>query len=115
VVNLPIQLKVYCKVTKDGYINMSVDALVDRVEPTTRTQGPPDVNTQEASTYVKAKNDETIVMGGLINDDIVEQEQKVPLLGDLPLIGGLFSGTTKTTDKEELIIFITPSIVEDSD
>jgi general secretion pathway protein D len=54
-------------------------------------------------------------MGGLINDDIVEQEQKVPLLGDLPLIGGLFSGTTKTTDKEELIIFITPSIVEDSD
>jgi type II secretory pathway component GspD/PulD (secretin) len=114
-VDLPIQLKVYCKVTKDGYINMSVDALVDRVEPTTRTQGPPDVNTQEASTYVKAKNNETIVMGGLINDDIVEQVQKVPLLGDLPLIGGLFSGTTKTTDKEELIIFITPSIVEDSD
>jgi type II secretory pathway component GspD/PulD (secretin) len=114
-VMLPIELRVYCKVTKDGYINMMVVARVDKVEPTTRTQGPPDTTTQQASTYVNAKNDETLVMGGLIDDQVTESEQKVPLLGDLPLIGSLFKGTTKVNDKVELVIFITPSIVEDTE
>lgn len=112
---LPIELKVYCKVTKAGYINMMVVARVDKVDPTTRTQGPPDTTTQEASTYLNVKNKETIVMGGLIDDQITESEQKVPLLGDLPLIGNLFKGTTKVNDKVELVVFITPSIVEDSE
>ncbi len=114
-VALPIELRVYCKVTKAGYINMMVVARVDKVEPTTRTQGPPDTTTQQASTYVNARNEETLVMGGLIDDQITESEQKVPLLGDLPLIGNLFKGTTRINDKVELVVFITPSIVEESE
>jgi type II secretory pathway component GspD/PulD (secretin) len=112
-ISLPIQLKVFCKSSKDGYINMYVDVEVAKIVPTTRLTGPPDTSTQRASTYIKAKNNETIVIGGLINENISDVEEKVPLLGDLPLLGALFRGTKKTTDKVELVVFLTPSFVEE--
>src|ERR1035437_2887616 len=110
---LPIQLKVWCKTSKDGFINMRVDVQVSKIVPTNRIAGPPDTSIQEASTYIKAKNNETVVIAGLINENIADIEEKVPLLGDLPLIGGLFRGTKKTTEKVELVVFLTPSIVEE--
>ncbi|MCX8093855.1 MAG: type II and III secretion system protein, partial [Candidatus Goldbacteria bacterium] len=80
---------------------------------TNRTSGPPDITKQKADTYVKAKNNETIVIGGLLTDKITEVENKVPLLGDIPLLGNLFKATSKVNEKTELIVFLTPSIVED--
>ena len=112
-IDLPIALKVWCKVSKDGFINMRVDVQVSKIVPTNRTTGPPDTTIQQASTVIKARNDETVVIGGLINENLSDVEEKVPLLGDLPLIGALFRGTKKTTEKVEIVVFLTPSIVEE--
>jgi type II secretory pathway component GspD/PulD (secretin) len=57
----------------------------------------------------------TLVMGGLIQDNVQEQDTKVPLLGDIPGLGFLFRSESKTRTKSNLIIFLTPTIVEDED
>jgi type II secretory pathway component HofQ len=58
------------------------------------------------------KNGETSVIGGIIEEEERGNIQKVPLLGDLPVIGYLFKGTTNSKSKKELLIFITPQILE---
>jgi type IV pilus assembly protein PilQ len=58
------------------------------------------------------KNGETTVIGGIIEESETSNIQKVPFLGDLPVIGYLFKGTEKTKSKTELLIFITPQILE---
>jgi type II secretory pathway component GspD/PulD (secretin) len=112
-VELPISLNVICKVDNQDTINMVVHVEVQSLIQTNRTSGPPDITKQNADTYVKAKNNETIVIGGLLTDKVTETENKVPLLGDIPLIGNLFRSTSKTNEKTELIVFLTPSIVEE--
>lgn len=112
-VELPISLNVICKVDNLDIINMVVHVEVQSLIQTNRTSGPPDITKQSADTYVKSKNNETIVIGGLLTDKITETENKVPLLGDIPLLGNLFKATSKVNEKTELIVFLTPSIVED--
>ncbi len=112
-VELPISLNVICKVDNQDTINMVVHVEVQSLIQTNRTSGPPDITKQNADTYVKAKNNETIVIGGLLTDKITETENKVPLLGDIPLLGNLFRATSKVNEKTELIVFLTPSIVEE--
>ncbi len=57
----------------------------------------------------------TLVMGGLVNDNSTKGNTKVPILGDIPLLGWLFRSETKTQNKKNLIIFVTPTIVQDED
>jgi len=75
--------------------------------------GTPIISTRKASTKVKVRNGETIVIGGLIRDSLIKNQQKVPILGDIPLLGWLFKSTKSTKVKTELIIFITPVIIDD--
>ena len=56
-------------------------------------------------------NGETVVIGGLISEDFADNESKVPWLGDIPILGWLFKSTTKTVQKQNLLVFLTPSIV----
>lgn len=112
-VELPISLNVICKVDNQDTINMVVHVEVQSLIQTNRTSGPPDITKQKADTYVKAKNNETIVIGGLLTDKVTDIENKVPLLGDIPLLGNLFKATSKVNEKTELIVFLTPSIVEE--
>ena len=71
----------------------------------------PIVNTQFVQTVRRVGNGETIVLGGLIRKEDSTSVDKIPLLGDLPLIGTLFRSTKKTVDDKELLIFLTPTIV----
>lgn len=71
----------------------------------------PVVNTQSLMTTRRVANGETIVIGGLIRKQDNVNVDKIPLLGDLPLIGGLFRSTSKNNDDRELLIFLTPTIV----
>ncbi|RUO23627.1 type II secretion system protein GspD [Aliidiomarina iranensis] len=70
-------------------------------------------NKRELSTTVLARDGETIVLGGLIDEDVQESLSKVPLLGDIPLVGHLFKSTSVTTRKRNLMIFIRPTIIRD--
>ncbi|MGB2064814.1 MAG: secretin N-terminal domain-containing protein, partial [Marinomonas gallaica] len=66
---------------------------------------------REISTTVIAGNRRTIVLGGLIEDNVIEVQQKVPLLGDLPVIGALFRSTSHENQKKNLLVFIRPTIL----
>lgn len=71
----------------------------------------PLINMQSVNTIRRISNGETIVLGGLIRKQDTTSVDKIPLLGDLPLVGPLFRSTNKTTDDKELLIFLTPSII----
>jgi type II secretory pathway component GspD/PulD (secretin) len=75
----------------------------------------PVFDTRTITTQVLIPNADTLVMGGLVKDNPQSSSTKVPILGDIPYLGRAFSSETKSTDKENLLIFITPTIVKDSD
>ncbi|RUO78435.1 type II secretion system secretin GspD [Pseudidiomarina taiwanensis] len=72
------------------------------------------INKRELKTTVMAEDGETIVLGGLIDEDVQESVSKVPLLGDIPLLGQLFTSTSTTKQKRNLMVFIRPTILRDS-
>ncbi|SDK57304.1 type IV pilus secretin PilQ [Microbulbifer yueqingensis] len=73
----------------------------------------PAININSLQTKVLVRNGETIVLGGIFESQVIEGETKVPLLGDIPYLGNLFKKTTRNDDKRELLMFITPRIMED--
>jgi general secretion pathway protein D len=75
----------------------------------------PIINQRQADTTVSVKDSETIVLGGIIRSTVTSNVRKVPLLGDIPLLGELFRSTTKGKQKTELIVFLTPRVVKDAD
>lgn len=78
------------------------------------TAAGPAINTQSVTTQVLVDNGETVVLGGIYEQTNVEGRRRVPLLGELPLIGWLFQSTTKVDDRSELLIFVTPKILKES-
>jgi general secretion pathway protein D len=73
----------------------------------------PIINQREADTTVSVRNGETIILGGIIRNTVTANRNKVPLLGDIPLLGTLFQSNSKESKKTELIVLLTPRIVKD--
>ncbi len=73
----------------------------------------PSIDTREVNTQVLVANGETVVLGGIYEQTIIQQREQVPFFGDLPLVGKLFQHTSGEDDKTELLVFVTPKIVED--
>lgn len=72
------------------------------------------INKRTLKTTVMADDGETIVLGGLIDEDVQESESKIPILGDIPVLGALFRSTSTTKQKRNLMVFLRPTIVRDS-
>lgn len=121
-VDVGVRLVVIPTINKQGFITLKIKPEVSNADATKTVQlkNPdgstrtivPYVTTSEAETSVMVKNDATIIIGGLMKDTIVNNKEKVPFLGDMPLIGKLFSTTGKSKEKTELVIFLTPHIIE---
>lgn len=75
----------------------------------------PIINLKEAGTVLNVNSGSTIVMGGLISNVETEQEEKIPGLGDIPILGNLFKGKSKAVEKRELVIFLTTTIIDGKD
>ena len=75
-------------------------------------EGNPIVSKREIKTTVMAEDGATVVLGGLIDEDVQESESKVPLLGDIPILGHLFKSTSVTKQKRNLMVFIKATIVK---
>jgi MSHA type pilus biogenesis protein MshL len=75
----------------------------------------PDLDTKQASTLVRVRDGVTVVLGGLIQTENSKSVRKVPLLGDIPLLGKLFTGTFSFKQKKELVMFVTPHIVKEDE
>jgi type II secretory pathway component GspD/PulD (secretin) len=85
------------------------NVFVERV--TLSTTDVPVVDTRKVDTIALVKDGQTVVLGGMRKKDVSKENNKVPLLGDLPLIGGLFRFDGEDTAVTELIVFITPWII----
>jgi len=75
----------------------------------------PDLDTKQASTLVRVRDGVTVVLGGLIQTENSKNVRKVPLLGDIPLLGKLFTGTFSFKQKKELVMFVTPHVVKEDE
>ena len=107
-----LSLKVTPQITPDNHVNMKLDVTQDTVG--TIYSGVPSINTKSVKTQVLVDNGGTVVIGGVFTHDITNSTQKVPLLGDVPVVGWLFKNRTKSDNKSELLVFITPKILQKS-
>ena len=107
-----IILRVTPSITSDGRISMKINPSISQPSAAAGTTAPA-VDTRSADTNVIVNNGETIVIGGLISDSQSETITKVPLLGDIPLLGILFRKKSVARTRMELLIFVTPKIMED--
>lgn len=96
-------------VNGDGLITVALHPVVNSL--TGILNGVPQISTRDTQTTVALREDQTLVIGGLIQDNTQRTESKVPLLGDLPLIGHVFRNQTLNGDRNELIISVTPHIL----
>lgn len=116
-IDIDTRLMVLPRVNGDGTITMTLSPGVadtgNIVSGPNRTQIPEQRN-QELFTQRRVANGETIVVGGFIRKNDSNSVTKIPILGDLPIVGSLFRGTNRTTTDRELLIFITPTIIPDS-
>lgn len=108
-----LQLQVTPQITPDDRIIMDLKVSQDSVGAFTPT-GEPSIDVTAVETQALVGNGQTLVLGGIFQTEELNAVEKVPLLGDLPGIGRLFRSEARRTDKREVLIFITPKIVDDT-
>ncbi len=108
-----LSLAVTPQITPDDRIILDLNVKNDSVGD--EYQGVPSINTKEIHTQVLVNNGETVVLGGIYQHINSHKASKIPLLGDLPLIGALFRSRTQVNNKNELLIFVTPKIIHERD
>jgi type IV pilus assembly protein PilQ len=106
-----LALKVKPQITPDGNIIMTLD--VNKDQPGATTAAGVQINTKHVKTEVLVENGGTVVIGGIYEQNDRTDITKVPLLGDLPLVGWLFKNSAVATGKTELLVFITPRIMNE--
>ena len=110
--NVDIKLEVTPRINSDGLVSLAINAQIQAI---IGYVGPdadrPIVSTRSTQTNVRVADGRTLLIGGLILNDDTQAVDKVPFLGNLPIIGKLFTNTVRKTSQRELLIFITPSIV----
>jgi type IV pilus assembly protein PilQ len=105
------------QITPDNKIIMSVEVRKDSVGQNVQQQGGgsvPSIDTRNVITQISVNNGDTAVIGGIFEETIRNDVDKVPFLGDLPFLGYLFKTTGKSNEKTELLIFLTPRVVKDT-
>ena len=108
-VNVGVTLQIAPRVSSDGFVTSQIYGVVSSVTGT--SQGYPTISQREAETSASVRDGETFVIGGLTQDNVLSTKGKIPLLGDVPLLGQLFRVERSTRSKTELYIVITPHIV----
>jgi general secretion pathway protein D len=115
--DIGIILKVTPFITPEGNVEMILDPQISSLSSQSvqlgNNQSYPVINLISADTVVVTPNNQTVVIGGLMQTQNNETENKVPLLGDIPILGNAFKYKTSNKQKTELIIFLTPHIVQD--
>jgi type IV pilus assembly protein PilQ len=106
---IDLELKVKPHVTPDNRINMVINIVKNDIDSI--TGGVPSLSTNEAKTELLVNDSDTIVIGGILKTNDAEGESRFPLLSNIPILGWFFKSRNNSTQKNELLIFITPKIV----
>lgn len=112
-IDATLSLDVTPSITPDGKVQMELNITSDSAGNPTPT-GQLTINKNQINTNVLVDNGETVVLGGIFEQETRNAQTKVPFLGDLPYLGRLFRKDVKSDNKRELLIFVTPRIVNDS-
>jgi general secretion pathway protein D len=111
-----LTLRVKPQVGEGGAVRMTIylesSSVSDKVAPGTSNAGP-STNKRQIESNVIVDDGGIIVLGGLIEDRFVENKSKVPLLGDIPLVGGLFRSESRTKNRTNLMVFLRPVVLRD--
>jgi general secretion pathway protein D len=107
-----LEMKLVPHVNEHDMIRLEVDEKISEVAPGASNLGP-STSERTAKTIVVAKDQQTILIGGLMSDKVINSVQKVPLLGDIPILGFFFRNTTRHVVKTNLIIALTPYVISD--
>ena len=107
-----LELKLTPHVNEHDMVRLEVDEKISEVAPGDSRLGP-STSERTAKTIVVAKDQQTILIGGLMSDKVINTVQKIPLLGDIPILGFFFRNSTKKVVKTNLIIALTPYVISD--
>jgi type II secretory pathway component GspD/PulD (secretin) len=114
-------LEVRPRINTNRTVSLDVSQEVSRVAPSAGTTAGTDVNLtptftqRKITSRINITSGQTVVLGGLIQDSEIRTKDKIPVLGDVPVVGELFSSTSNSTTRTELIVFITPRIVRNAE
>ncbi|WP_371931164.1 type IV pilus secretin PilQ [Shewanella sp. ULN5] len=110
-----LSLRVTPQITPDNRVILDLEITQDSQGKTvqTPTGEAVSIDTQRIGTQVLVDNGETIVLGGIYQQNLISRVSKVPVLGDIPLVGFLFRNTTDRNERQELLIFVTPKIISE--
>jgi type II secretory pathway component HofQ len=106
-----LSLKVTPRIIQEEFIDLALVVTNDSVDLTSSNTGEPLINKQGISTNLFLQNGVTAVIGGILQENKNNRQSGVPGLAELPLFGNLFKSTQKSDEKAELVVFITPTIV----
>ena len=111
-----VGINVRPRITADKNVAMQVQILLSDINPTLSaafaSSGNPVVNRRETTTTITVMNNQTIVISGIRFESEADVERKIPLLGDIPVLGNVFKSTEKSKEVKELLVFITPTVVD---
>ena len=108
-----VSLNVRPHITTQGNVDLEINLELSNIVPGEILFGGFIFDRRETTTKVSVKNGQTIVLSGILRDEESEITRKVPFLGDIPLLGALFTSRDKETTRTELLAFITPTVVND--
>lgn len=113
--DVAITLKVTPQINESNYVTLEIFQEVQEIEGDIAAAGPggPTTSKRSVENVVLVKDNQTIVIGGLISTTQNETETKIPILGDIPVLGVLFRGKSKQSRKTNMLIFLTPHIIDD--
>ena len=111
-------LSITPQIASDGLVTLDITPAVSRLVRTetsaTGNTNAPVIDIRQASSIVRVRDGATVIMGGLVQNSSNSTRRKVPLLGDIPLLGKAFTSTSKGAERTELIFFVTPRIINDA-
>src|SRR2546422_3649402 len=110
--NVELRLRIKPQINESDYVRLDVDEQTEEIASVDKQLGPT-TSKRSAKTTVVAKDQETVVLGGLIQERHLRSVQKVPVLGSLPVLGWLFRSETTKKTKTNLLLFLTPYIIRD--
>ncbi|MGZ8545800.1 MAG: type II secretion system protein GspD, partial [Sulfuricurvum sp.] len=111
--DIGLTLKIKPRLSNDNKVLLGVTAKLEDIEPNSIVDRP-STTKREVLTSAIVNNGETVIIGGLIREKVDETNTKVPLLGDIPILGNLFKDKASSRDKINLVILLTPYIIEKS-
>ncbi|MHB8420299.1 MAG: type II secretion system secretin GspD [Myxococcales bacterium] len=111
--NVELKLKLKPQINSGDYVRLTVDESTEEIASTDPVLGPT-TSKRAAKTVIVAKDQETVVIGGLMQDRVLKSSNKTPILGDIPILGWLFRYDTTKKEKVNLLLFLTPYIIRDA-